>query len=157
MKEMKTRLLTHTFLLAALAASPAAPAYQAGDQIDESIANSLGISSGVAVVDFFASWCVSCSKELPLLQAALPELTQSGARLVGVDTDEEISEGMAYQKSLGLTFPVFNDDKQEVVAKFNPKGMPALYFIKDRKVVKVLFGAVNHVDKVVATELKGLE
>lgn len=157
MKMKKSRFAARSLLLAMLFAASGAHAYRAGNQIDESLAHKLQISNGVAVVDFFASWCVSCKKELPLLQAMGPELAKAGVKLVGVDTDEAVKDGLVFQKALGLTFPVFNDENQEVVAKFAPLGMPAIYFIKDRKVVKVLFGAIDHIDKVIAGELKGLK
>ncbi|MBF0628700.1 MAG: TlpA family protein disulfide reductase [Magnetococcales bacterium] len=131
-------------------------AYQVGDTIDDTIANQLQISQGVALVNFFASWCVSCKKEQPLIQSISADLPQQGMRLVGVDTDENLQEGLAFQKKLGLSYPIVNDENQKIVAQFNPLGMPAFYFIQDRKVVKIHLGAVDHVDAMIANELKGM-
>lgn len=132
-------------------------AYNVGDTIDDKTAKALNIESGVAVIDFFASWCISCKKELPLMQKMSVDLANSGIKIVGVDTDENINDGLAFQKELGLKFFVFNDTKEEVVSKFEPVGMPAIYYVKDKKVVKTLFGAVDNIDKVILNDLKGIK
>lgn len=131
--------------------------YEVGDKIEKSVASKLNLGKGITVVDFFASWCVSCKKELPLINKLSEELAENRVKFVGVDTDEDISEGIAFQKKLGLKFFVVNDNKQEIVSKFNPIGMPALYYIKDGKIVKKIFGAVNHIDEVIKKDIKEIE
>lgn len=132
-------------------------AYNVGDTIDDKTAKALNIESGVAVIDFFASWCVSCKKELPLMQKMSADLATLGVKIVGVDTDEDMNDGIAFQKELGLKFFVFNDTKEEIVSKFEPVGMPAIYYVKDKKIVKTLFGAVDNIDKVILNDLKGIK
>lgn len=132
-------------------------AYKVGDTIDEQTASKIKLGSGITVIDFFASWCVSCEKELPLVSKLSNDIDESIVKFIGVDSDEELNEGLDFQKKLGLNFFVFNDTNQEVVAKFNPLGMPAIYYIKDKKIVKVIFGAVNHIDEVIKKDIKGLE
>lgn len=131
-------------------------AYKVGDTIDDQTASKIKLGSGITVVDFFASWCVSCEKELPLVSKLSDEIDENNVKFIGVDSDEELDEGLDFQKKLGLDFFVFNDTKQEVVAKFNPLGMPAIYYIKDKKIVKVIFGAVNNIDEVIKQDIKGL-
>jgi cytochrome c biogenesis protein CcmG, thiol:disulfide interchange protein DsbE len=132
-------------------------AYNVGDTIDDGTAKALNIESGVAVIDFFASWCISCKKELPLIQKINEELLSSGVKIIGVDTDEDKNEGIIFQKELGLKFPIYNDTKQEIVSKFEPVGMPAIYYVKDKKVIKTIFGAVDNIDKVIFNDLKGIK
>lgn len=144
-------------LIACLALTSNLFAYQVGDTIDDATAKALNIESGVAVIDFFASWCVSCKKELPLIQKMSVDLANSGVKIIGVDTDEDVKDGIAFQKELGLKFFVFNDTKEEVISKFEPVGMPAIYYVKDKKVVKTLFGAVDNIDKVILNDLKGIK
>lgn len=132
-------------------------AYEIGDKIDEDLASKLNLGKGISVVDFFASWCVSCKKELPLVNSLSEKLNENEVKFIGIDTDEELNEGIAFQKELGLKFFVFNDTKQEVVSKFNPIGMPALYYIKDKKIIKKIFGAVNHIDKVIKKDIEDLK
>ncbi len=132
-------------------------AYEVGERIDDNIAKKLNLGAGITVVDFFASWCVSCKKELPLVNSLSKNLDEKEVKFVGVDTDEELKDGLAFQKELGLVFFVVNDTKQEIVAKFNPLGMPAIYYIKDRKIVKKIFGAVAHIDTVIKNDIKSFK
>ncbi|MBF0613747.1 MAG: TlpA family protein disulfide reductase [Magnetococcales bacterium] len=130
--------------------------YQVGDRIDETLAEQLQITRGVAVVNFFASWCLSCKKEQPLIQGISTALAQRGIRLLGIDTDEQLKEGVAFQKALGLTYPILNDNNQQIVARFGPLGMPAFYYLKERTIVKMRLGAVDQIDQVILSDLKEL-
>ncbi len=129
-------------------------AYKVGDSIDPAIAKILKLdSSKVTVVDFFASWCVSCKHELPLVNKVNTSMNKKKFEIIGVDTDKDIAKGKAFQKELGLKFRVYNDNKQEVIKAFNPVGMPALYVVKNGKVVDSLMGAVDNIDKVLTDRL----
>lgn len=140
-------------LLTIFSLSVTSNAYEVGDTIDEKIASKINLGEGITVVDFFASWCVSCKKELPLINNLSHELNSKVVKFVGIDTDENVEEGKAFQENLKLDFFIFNDNKQEIVQKFNPIGMPAIYYIKNKKVVKVLFGAVDHIDTVIKKDI----
>ncbi|QKJ22726.1 TlpA family protein disulfide reductase [Poseidonibacter lekithochrous] len=131
-------------------------AYEVGDKIDDSVATKIGSVTGkVTIVDFFASWCASCEKELPLINKINAEKLDN-VQIIGIDTDEEVSEGIAFQERLKVNFKVINDDKHILVNKFSPYGMPALYYIKDNKVQKIIFGAIDDIDKVIKKDLKGM-
>jgi thiol-disulfide isomerase/thioredoxin len=134
-------------------------AYKVGDKIDADVAKLLKIEDyqGISVVDFFASWCVSCIIELPLINKLSKQLDDKQARIIGIGMDEDLAEGLAFQKELGLEFFVYNDYKQEVVAKFDPIGVPAIYYIKDGVVKKVIYGAVEHIDQVIKADIDKLE
>ncbi len=129
-------------------------AYEKGDSISEEILKTLNIdSSKITVVDFFASWCVSCKHELPLVNKVYSTLDKEKFEIIGVDTDKEVEKGKAFQKELELKFRVYTDDKQEVIKAFDPIGMPALYLIRDGKVIDSLTGAVDDIDKVLTDRL----
>ncbi len=117
-------------------------AYKPGDVVDEDVAKKLGLDNGRYVVSFFASWCHSCQKELPLLN----RLNLRNASVIGVDVDEDEAAGREFQRKLGLKFKVLNDPQGEVVSKFNPVGIPAVYIIKNRKIEHMIIGAQNGID-----------
>ena len=129
-------------------------AYKVGDIVSSNIANKLKLGSGITVVDFFASWCVSCKKELPLVNDLSLNSDERKLKIVGVGTDENVEEGIVFQKKLALTFYIYNDKNQSVVSKFNPIGMPAIYYIKDKKILKIRFGAINHINEVIKQDIK---
>ncbi len=121
-------------------------AYQKGDRVN---VPNLGIGSGVYVVDFFASWCDSCKKELPLIK----NLSAKGINIIGVDVDENIEDANRFIQEMGLDFKVIKDPKGKIIQKFNPPGMPAVYIIKDGIVQDAIFGAQNSIDKLILSKI----
>ncbi len=112
------------------------------------------------MIDFFAEWCNSCRKELPLISAVHARADKKKVDFIGVDTSESVKAGSAFQKELrdkgGLSFRVVADPEQALVNSFKPRGYPALYILKDGKVVREHLGAIPNVDVVLERDLKAL-
>lgn len=129
-------------------------AFQEGEMLTDTAKSRLSLDSNkLTIVDFFAEWCVSCRHELPEVNDLYQSLEGTGVTVLGVDVDEEVEVGLAFQKQLGLDFPVVNDPDQELVNEFKPIGMPALYFIYQGQVLKVRFGAINNISQVITADL----
>jgi thiol-disulfide isomerase/thioredoxin len=133
-------------------------AYRVGDSVDSETIQKLKIDNEkVTVVDFFASWCKSCRKELPLVSKLYRETKNSSQiEILGVDVDKSRRRGLRFQKRMGIEFRVHNDESQETIKKFKPFGMPSLYYIKDGKIVKVRVGAIPKIDKIIRKDLKSM-
>jgi cytochrome c biogenesis protein CcmG/thiol:disulfide interchange protein DsbE len=136
-------------------------AYVVGDAIEPKMLATLGADSEkVTVVDFFAEWCGSCRKELPLISALNQRINKNQVEIIGVDADVSIEAANRFQAELkrqqALNFKVINDPSQQLVKAFKPLGFPAVYFIKGGKVVKVHYGALNHIDRLIEADLKSL-
>ena len=136
-------------------------AYQKGDTIDTAIQQQLGMhSEKIHILDFFASWCGSCKKEIPLISKANTKIDHNSVEIIGIDVDQDPKKGQAFQKELRdegkLNFRVVNDPMNLIIGKFNPIGMPALYYIKKGKVVNIIYGAVDDIDKQIISDLEKL-
>lgn len=130
-------------------------AYKVGDKIDEEVVTKLELKDGkIYVIDIFASWCASCKIELPLVSTLSKKLDPSKYVLKGIDIDENKEEGLSFVKSLNLEFPIIYDNENKIVSKFSPIGVPAIYYIKDKKVLGTVFGAVHDIDKKILEDLK---
>ena len=128
--------------------------YEIGDTISEDVQKQLNIPAGkVAIVDFFASWCLSCAKEIPDVKKLIKQDTAQKMYVIGIDVDEELAEGLAFQEELSIDFPVINDTEQQIINEFAPISMPALYYIIDNKIVGKRIGAVNHIDQKITEDL----
>ncbi len=132
-------------------------AYQQGDSLDQKISQKLNIEPNkVYVVDFFASWCASCKKELPLISKLNDKIDKNSVEIIGVDVDEDIKKAELFQKEMQLSFKVINDPKSDIIKVFDPVGMPAIYIIKDGKVSNLFLGAKDHIDEIIEMSLKSL-
>ena len=132
-------------------------AYKVGDTLEKNIQNQLDINdSKVYIIDFFASWCASCKIELPLISKLNNNINKSKYKIIGIDVDEELEDGKNFVKSLNLNFDVIYDNENSLIEKFEPLGVPAIYYIKNNKIIKVIYGAVHNIDKQILDDLKGL-
>lgn len=145
MKKILTLALSCSFLFS----------YNVNDKIDEDIAKEIGVKKDIVVIDFFASWCVSCKKELPLINKLSKQMQD--VDFIGIDVDEDKQEGLSFQKDFNLAFSVYNDNSQNIISKFNPAGVPAIYIIKNNVVKSVHIGAIDDVDLVIKNDIKKIK
>jgi len=73
----------------------------------------------VVVLQFTASWCSVCRKEMPHLEKEiwLPNKDKDFI-LVGVDYDEPLEKVMAFKKQMQTTYPMALDPDAEIFAQF---------------------------------------
>lgn len=97
------------------------------------------------VLNFWATWCGPCQRELPALQNAA-EVYAGEVLIVGVDQGEEAPIVQAYVDKLGLTFPIPMDKDMEAGSQFNVKGMPTTFFVDADGVIRHIWtGEMNSV------------
>lgn len=149
---MKTLLFT---LLLTLSLS----AYQKGDTIDSKIVEALKLQKDkLYIIDFFASWCGSCKKELPLIAKVNTQLDSSKVEIIGVDVDSKLPKALSFQKKMralgAINFTVINDTDNTIIRNFKAVGMPSLYYVKNAKVLDVIIGAVPDIDKRILADIK---
>lgn len=65
------------------------------------------------VVNFWATWCGPCRKEMPLLSALAPRLAARQVRFVGIALDQP-GEVAAYLKQLPVSYPVLMSDGEGI-------------------------------------------
>lgn len=128
--------------------------YRAGDSIDDGIQKQLQLEKNkIYIVDFFASWCDSCKKEIPLVSKLNKMIDVQKVEIIGIDVDEDVKKADAFQKELKnagtLSFKVINDPKGNIIKHFDPIAMPAIFIIQDHKIKTILIGAKNDIDKVI--------
>jgi len=136
-------------------------ALKVGERVDSSLINKLNIDTNkIVIIDFFASWCHSCEKEIPLISQYNTTIDKNKIEIIGIDVDRDKSDGIEFQKKLkksnNLNFRVIDDPSNEIIAIFKPLGMPALYILKDAKIVEIIYGAIDDIDQVLNTKIKGL-
>jgi thiol-disulfide isomerase/thioredoxin len=133
-------------------------AYQEGDALSQEMVAKLQLHKDkVYVIDFFASWCHSCEKEMPLISKVNDSLNHDKFEIIGVDVDEDPAKAEAFQDMMreddSLSFRVINDPKSEIIKVFKPVGMPALYIIRNNTVDEIITGAVEGIDKMIIDAL----
>lgn len=97
------------------------------------------------LVDFWASWCGPCRREMPHVKAAYEQFHPKGFEIVGISLDNDKDAWAKATEQLGITWPQMSDLKGwqcEAVDIYAVRGIPAT----------ILFGPDG---KVVAADLRG--
>ena len=97
---------------------------------------------GPAVVNVWASWCLPCRSEAPLLHSAHdrhPEVT-----FIGIDVEDAQPAAKQFIAEFGLDFDHYFDPRRAVPAELGGFGTPITYFVDgDGTVVDTHPGALD--------------
>jgi cytochrome c biogenesis protein CcmG, thiol:disulfide interchange protein DsbE len=95
----------------------------------------------VVVVNFWASWCLECRPEMPVLQGLHRELAPRGLAVIGINAREDKLAVGRYAKELGLTFPLLLDPSGLINANYGVVGLPATFVVgRDGRAVAFAVG-----------------
>jgi len=143
--------IVYTLLLSSLGLM----ASETGDTLPVKAQEELKLENDkVYVLDFFASWCKSCKKELPLVQKVYEA---NGVNVIAINVDKKREDGEQLVSKLGINFPVVYDSDKSLVEAFDPMGFPAIYYVKNNQVLKVIFGAVDNIDAQILKDVEELK
>lgn len=81
----------------------------------------------VVLIDFWASWCGPCRKEMPNVVKAYAKYKAKGFEIFGVSLDQDKSRWVEAIAKDGITWPQVSDLKQwqsDVVKLYNIQGIP---------------------------------
>ncbi len=104
----------------------------------------------VVVLNFWATYCVPCRKEMPDLAAIQNEYAALGVQVVGASTDEAEDRAKVFQfvKETKVNFPVWTGATTADLLRFGlGTALPGTVIVgRDGKIAKVISGVVNQAD-----------
>ena len=92
--------------------------------LDGSSKNLSEFKAPVMVLNFFASWCVVCRKEIPHLEKEVWQaMKDQGLIVLGVDYKEKPDTVGMFVKEMNISYPVALDEKGEIFDRFARGGV----------------------------------
>lgn len=86
----------------------------------------------VVIVNFWATWCPPCRKELPSLQRIWEEYQDEGLVILGVNVGEGPDRIFAFTADYPVTFPLLLDRDSQAIENWSVRGLPTSFVI-DKK------------------------
>lgn len=86
----------------------------------------------VVLVQFWASWCPDCAREMPTVLDMYRRFHGGGLEIVGVSLDRDKDALLATVKKKGITWPQFYDAKgwdNELAVRYGVRGIPELWLV----------------------------
>ena len=115
------------------------------ERLDREGTLTLSSLRGKAVVlNTWASWCLPCKEEAPILEQVWREDRARGLVVVGLDAKDFRKDARRFVRRFDLTFPIVYDGPGDVAGQYGVTGFPET-FVLDRsgKVVDAFAGAVD--------------
>jgi cytochrome c biogenesis protein CcmG, thiol:disulfide interchange protein DsbE len=89
------------------------------------------------LINFWATWCIPCVTEMPLIQSAYAD-SQGGFTVLGVNADEPVGDVQAFLAKMDLTFDILLDPGGKVQSLYRLRGFPTSYFLDKDGVIRAI-------------------
>ena len=143
MSKTMPKLLGAVVIATTLLAAPVVTGSAAGDAAAPAAAFNLPSRAGkpvaladlkgqVVLINFWATWCGPCRKEMPLLEQIQKKYAPLGFTMLGVNVEEDTRLMEAFLKDVPVTFPILLDPANGVSKLYNVSAMPSTVIV-DRK------------------------
>ena len=122
----------------------AAPNFTLANLQDGKDAISLASYRGKPVlVNFWATWCVPCKDEMPLLEAAHKKWG-SKVQFIGIDRQDYRPDALAFVQRTHVTYPSAYDPDGTLDGSYRLRGMPTSVFIdRNGRIVQRVTGPLT--------------
>ena len=106
------------------------PAY-AGALLSGDSLSLASVRGDVVVLNVWATWCVPCRREMPLLDSLSREYAARGVRVIGVSIDGEGTESAIreFVKDYTIGFPIVHDKQGKIQQVFKMRGVPETFLV----------------------------
>ena len=108
----------------------ALPTLDAGDSIKLS-----ALRGNVVVVNFWASWCIPCRDEHPVLLDAARTFEPKGVKFLGIAYNDKPDDSRRWLDELGKSYPSLVDNGARTAIDYGVSGVPETFILDKQGVV----------------------
>jgi cytochrome c biogenesis protein CcmG/thiol:disulfide interchange protein DsbE len=114
------------------------------DRVDRGDVSLTRWRGGVLVLNFWASWCDTCTAEAPLIEQAQRSLAASGeGTVIGIDYKDVSSQAQQFIARYGLSYPNLRDKTGSFATAYGTVALPETFVLNRRlRVVAISRGEI---------------
>lgn len=91
--------------------------------------SSADISGKVALLNFWATWCVPCVREIPHLDTAYNKYRAQGFLIIGINYQQDEKRVLRFMKKSPVSFPMALDLEGDISRLFGVNALPVSILI----------------------------
>lgn len=110
------------------------------------------------IVNFWATWCPPCRKEMPSMERAWQTLQSEGIGMIGINVGEDFDTVFGFTAVMDISFPLLLDSDGQVTAEWPIEGLPTTYILDPQgKMVYRIVGAREWDDEALLDAVRELK
>lgn len=151
----------HKFRLVTFKKLATAPAFKL-QSLDGREISLAGLRGKFVLINFWATWCPPCLKEMPSIDALYRKFHNRGFEVLAIASDEQGGKAVKpFVTKLGLSFTIGLDPTSAVAKLYGAKNLPQSFLLnRDGNVVAAAIGerdwfsdgAISYIDEVLAVQ-----
>ena len=103
-----------------------------------------GLRGRPVLINFWATWCIPCRDEFPLMAAAYEEHAADGLEILGIVHDDTPEGARDFAAEMGATWPLLLDGDDVAWHDYAGVGMPTSFFVDADGVIRAFsFGGFS--------------
>ena len=114
---------------------------------DSSVKNLHDYKGKIILINFFATWCPPCRKELPRVQKEIYDVYKSNKNfeLFVFGREENWDKLTPFIQKTGYTFPILPDLERQIFSKYANSGIPRNVLIDEQG--KIIYLSLGYTDE----------
>jgi cytochrome c biogenesis protein CcmG/thiol:disulfide interchange protein DsbE len=107
------------------------------------------------LINFWATWCLPCRDEFPLMVVAYDEYRDDGLEILGIVHDDAVDGARRFAAGMGAEWPMLDDPDDVAFEAYTVPGMPTSYFVDAEGIVRAFSiggfseaGLASHLGKI---------
>jgi cytochrome c biogenesis protein CcmG, thiol:disulfide interchange protein DsbE len=109
-----------------------APTFRLGRLDGDGTLDLVSLRGKPVVLNFWASWCVPCKGEAPMLERASRQYSKQGVVFVGIDWHDLKSDARRFLSHHSVTYPTVLDRSGSIADRYGVVAVPETYFVDRR-------------------------